>query len=477
MLAERIYTSLPLFAQNWLVSLQGRRLHQQRYGARAFTCALEELTANESAPIDQLRCLQLLRLREFARHCYHRSPYYRQAFDQAGITPDDIRSLDCLSRFPITAKETMRRHVDRFFTEGRSPRMTAVHTSGTTGSPLTVYFSPADITTRYALLERCRAWAGVAIGEPRATFSGKNVVPPHQQGGPYWRFNRYGNQLLFSSYHLAPENLDRYVTALESFQPQMIDGYPSAIHVLAEHILRHQERFQGRPRAVLLTAETVLPHQRRAIEAAFHCQVFNQYASSDGAPFISECSRGRLHIRIDSGVVEILRADDTPALPGEVGELVVTSFTTHVTPMFRFRTGDTAVPSAETQCPCGLPFPMVESILGRVDDLLFTPERGYVGRMDTVFKGLPNSILEAQIVQHSATVFALRVVPEGRSYRMEHALRVVSEMQKRLGQVTIAVEVVSSLPRTPRGKLRAVVNQCASSLPPELQYEAPEQVN
>ena len=221
---------------------------------------------------------------------------------------------------------------------------------------------------------------------------------------------------------LSPRNLPAYLDALERFQPVIIDGYPSAIHIVADYILHGKsgDLRQWGTRAILVSAETVFPHQRAGIEAAFRAKLYNQYASSEGAPFVSECAHGRLHVHTDSGLVEILDSSGAPAPPGQVGQMVVTSFTTHVIPMLRFAMGDAAIPSdAGARCECGLRFPVLEAIVGRVDDILCTPDRGFVGRMDTVFKGVPSTILEAQIVQTSAETIVLRIVVDPTRYEAE----------------------------------------------------------
>ena len=156
--------------------------------------------------------------------------------------------------------------------------------------------------------------------------------------------------------------------------------------------------------------------------------------------------------------------------------MVVSSFTTQVVPLLRFAIGDTAIASRETDaCLCGLPFPVIEAIVGRVDDVLCTPDRGLIGRLDTVFKGLPNSIVEAQIVQTSAEIIVLRVVPDRSRYRPEHARQLVRQMRGRLGQVVaIEVEEVSEIPRSANGKIRSVINLCPPHLyNPELPVTTP----
>jgi phenylacetate-CoA ligase len=350
--------------------------------------------------------------------------------------------------------------------------MLVAHTSGTTGSPLTVYYSKQDFARRHAFLDRCRRWAGVRIGQKRATFTGRSIVPPGQRKPPFWRYNSPGKQLLFSAYHLSARNLPEYVEAMRKFQPEIIDGYPSAIHIVADHMLRNGSVETVRPRAILVSAETVLEHQRTAIETAFKAKLYNQYASSEGAPFVSECQNGRLHVHLDSGIVEILDSENNPVVPGEMGQMVVTSFTTHVVPLLRFAIGDAAIPSKKaTACECSLPFPTIDAIVGRVDDVLFTPDRGLVGRMDTVFKSVSNSIVEAQIVQVLPDLIVLRIVPDRDRYRPEDADKIVAEMRKRLGLfVTIQVENVQAIPRSATGKMRPVINLCKDSLPQAFRY-------
>ena len=467
MWAEKVYSVLPIPLQNVAMSMKGFQLHRQRYRSASFREMAERLQQNERMSRDELRQLQFKLFREFAAHCYTQSPYYGKLWQSHRLRPEDIQTPQDVRLIPVVPKQEMRRHTREFLTKPVGREMTAVHTSGTTGSPLTVYFSAEDIGRRYAFLERCRRWAGVGIGQRRASFTGRNLVPQRQSGPPFWRHNYAGKQLLFSSYHLSPKHLCDYVEALNRFQPEIIDGYPSAIHVVAEYILRTGASLSFGARAILVSAETVLPHQRQAIEHAFGAKLYNQYASSEGAPFISECAYGRLHIHPDSGVIEILDVNGDPALPGEIGQMVVTSFTTHIVPMLRFEMGDAAVPaSTSAPCPCGLQFPIVDAVVGRVDDVLYTPDRGFVGRMDTVFKGIPSSITEAQIVQVSPETIVLRIVPDRASYESEHADQVLKEMRRKLGDlVTLKVEEVDRIPRSVNGKMRAVINLCTELLP------------
>ncbi len=472
MWSDKIYSLAPIALQNVMASVQGWKIHRIRYGCSAHWQANQILERNEKYSLDILREKQFQQFLTFLNHCYRFSPYYRRKFKKIGLRPEDIQRPDDICHIPITPKEDFRANTNDFFTHKIRHGMIAVHTSGTTGSPLTVYFSRRDIAWRFSFLERCRRWAGVRIGQRRASFTGQMIIPARQVKPPFWRFNRPGNQLLFSSYHLAPENLPAYVEALERFQPEIVDGYPSSIHILSQQIEQDGKIGMINPRAILVSAETVFPHQRAVIERAFQCKIYNQYASSEGAPFVSECREGRLHVHLDSGLIEVLRPDGSSVQVGEGGQMVVTSFDTHITPLLRYAIGDMAIPAHESsQCPCGLPFPFVEALVGRVDDVLYSPDRGYVGRLDTVFKELPNSIIEAQIIQRSPDRISLRLVPDKKRFTPEHVNMILGEMRKRLGSmVAISVEEVPFIPRMANGKMRPVINLCEKYLPEALRY-------
>jgi phenylacetate-coenzyme A ligase PaaK-like adenylate-forming protein len=125
----------------------------------------------------------------------------------------------------------------------------------------------------------------------------------------------------------------------------------------------------------------------------------------------------------------------------------------------------------DARCECGLPFPTLDSIVGRVDDILYTPDRGFVGRMDTAFKNLPNSVIEAQIIQVSPQTIVLKIVPDPCRYKPEHSDLLIRDLRTRLGTVVeIQVEEATAIPRSANGKMRPVINLCSDLLPKSLRY-------
>jgi phenylacetate-CoA ligase len=221
----------------------------------------------------------------------------------------------------------------------------------------------------------------------------------------------------------------------------------------------------------MTTAETLEDYQREEIATAFGgSAVINQYASSEGAPFITQDINGELVVNTDTGLFEFVRpGTEEPAGPGELAEMLLTSFTTHAYPLIRYRIGDTVELPRTPRHSRIWDMPVVERILGRREDILYTPERGFVGRLDPVFKKSPSTLIESQIIQTGPTAFTLRVVPDWEAgYHLSQLDGIKEELKHRLGNVEISVEETDALQRGVNGKLRAVVglSSASSETPP-----------
>jgi phenylacetate-CoA ligase len=287
-----------------------------------------------------------------------------------------------------------------------------------------------------------------------ATFAGRAIMLPDRRRPPFWRRNIAANQLLLSSYHLGDANLAEYARALARFRPDVIDAYPSSLEPVARHVLQ-ADGPQIRPSAVITSSETLQPHVRELFVRAFAAPVFDHYGAAEMAAFISQCEHGSYHVNPEFGIVEIL-CGDVPAHPGELGEIVATGFLNELMPLIRYRTGDLAVPG-EGPCPCGRAFPVIQRIVGRLDDVVITPDGRRIGRLDPVFKAV-TALHAARIVQDRVDHVRVEVVVAGLLAERER-VDLVHQLTLRLGpRMGIEVVVVPDIPRTGSGKLRTVVN-------------------
>lgn len=222
-----------------------------------------------------------------------------------------------------------------------------------------------------------------------------------------------------------------------------------------------QERglsYQGKVDTFFPTAETVLPVHRELIPAMLGCRVVDQYAASEGAPFILQCPQGSLHIHPLTGVFEVV---DEAMQPAREGEILVTSFTTRGTPLIRYRIGDRIkLAPDDYRCPCGSCFPVVQHIEGRSTDFIWSPENGkvYLGNISNSTKDA-EGITCFQIVQEAPDTVDVAVMATP-SFTQEQRERFVHALGLRLGQsMRIRLDLVDDIPREPSGKFRIVKNR------------------
>jgi phenylacetate-CoA ligase len=437
----QLYSALPIALQHACATLQGARYSHWRYGG-IFQEYLDFLKRTERLPADSLRGLQAAELQRLHQFVSEHVPHYRRN----GVAA-------------VTDKDQVRERPDDFLADGFSQRsLIPWHTSGTTGKPLTIFYTREAMRKMWAFVELYRNTAGVTRSDRRGQFTGKMIVPAAQPASTkvFWRYDLANHTLLLSSVHLLSENLPYYAAALERFHPAYLCGYPSCLYVLAEWY-----RTAGRPaphlKAALTSAETLLDHQRRAIEEVFATRVFDQYGQTEMQSFWYECEAGRMHAHPLAGFTEILRADGAAAEPGEMGEVVLTGLLNYAMPLVRYRVGDMARWSAEV-CPCGRGMPVIEEIGGRLDDYVYTRERGYLGRLDPVLKGV-HHIVESQIEQESLDVLRIRYVPAP-CFMSEDLRMLETNLRARVGRgVHLDLICVDRIPRSANGKFRFVISR------------------
>lgn len=459
-----LYHALPPQARSCAASLRGFYLRWWRYGPVTERLAREALE-RETWSAAQWQSWREQRLAYILHRAATCVPYYREQWAERR-RQGDPRSWEDLENWPILEKETVRQNPRRFVAEDcRLRAMYHERTSGTTGTPLVLWASRDTLRRRYALYEaRRRLWHGVSRHDRWGMLGGQLVAPAAQRRPPFWVWNAGLNQLYMSSYHLAPDLLPYYLDALKTYRVSNLVGYSSALTCLAQAALREQ-RTDLQMQVVVTNAEPLLEHQRQIIREAFHCPVRETYGLAELVMAASECAAGTLHLWPCFGHVEVMERD-RPVPPGTVGEFICTSLLNPDMLFIRYRIGDRgALADDSATCACGRTLPIVQSIEGRNDDVLHTPDGRRVGRLDPVFKA-DMSIREAQIIQEQLDALRVRYVP-GEHFRPADAQRLVEQLRERVGPMAITLEPVPHIERTPHGKFRSVVCR----LPDELRKQ------
>lgn len=448
---EAIYDRSPIFFQNFMVTVAGYQRNQKRYGS-AYWKHRKFLKEFDEWSLEQKIEYQRLTLVCFLRDASSSSAYYRDFYSKVDL--DSIQSVNDLNHLPIVDKEMLRSRINDVVTIPRSGAIEG-HTGGTTGKSLVVLFTEEDNNKRMAMLDHFKARVGFEHRKmKRATFNGKHIVPPKQQQKIFWRYNAACKQMIYSSFHITEENMSHYVDSLNRFKPQAIDGFFSSICDIAGYIDRHQIKLTFSPRAIFPTSETLTQAGRDLLEHVFKCKVFDQYASSEGAPFVTECQDQHLHMELASGVFE--KIDE------KSHEILVTSFTTHGTPLIRYRIGDAMTfEKGNKACSCGMESPMVTEIRGRRLDFLYSTEGAKIngGNVANLFKNMPNALIRAQTIQHRMSEIIVKLEVDKELYKPEYDDLLRNEFFHKFGASTkVVIEHVDEIPRESSGKFMLIKN-------------------
>lgn len=328
------------------------------------TFALEPI---EKASVDELRALQLQRLKWSLAHAYANSPVYKAKFDAAGVHPDDLKQLSDLAKFPFTTKKDLRDSYPFGMFAVPRDQLARIHaSSGTTGKPTVVGYTLKDIDT----------WAGVVARSIRASGARPGDLVHISYG--YGLFTgglgaHYGAEKLgLTVVPFGGGQTERQIQLIQDFRPDIIMVTPSYMLAIADEV----ERMGLDPKALSLRlgifgAEPWTNEMRTAIEARMNIDAVDIYGLSEvmGPGVANECveTKDGPTIWEDHFYPEIIDPDTGEPVPdGQEGELVFTSLTKEALPIIRYRTRDL------TRLLLGTARTMrrMQKITGRSDDMM-----------------------------------------------------------------------------------------------------------
>jgi phenylacetate-CoA ligase len=424
---------------------------------------LKDLKESQWLSPDKMRELQLAKLRKLIIHAYRHVPFYRDRMRAAGIVPDDIRSLDDLSKLPFLTKDDVRKHLyfDIMSDNHDKAEILKVTTSGSTGEPFVCYVDRAQLEFRWAATLRSMEWTGYRFGDRQLRLWHQTLGMSKTQVAREFADAMLSRRKFIPAYEMSDETLRKFIAAIEEFNPVLLDGYAESFNFLARYLAEHG-RMNIRPKGIISSAQTLPEGSRKAIEDAFGCKVFDKYGSREFSGIAYECEAHVGHHVVGEGyIVEILK-DGRPAAPGEIGEVVITDLNNYCMPFIRYRIGDLAeaLDPAET-CGCGRGLPRIGRIEGRVQSIIIGSKGQYVPGtfFAHLFKDYDHAIRQFQIVQTDRGAITFKVV-KGKRYSDETLAEVLRVLHQFLGDdMKIAVDFVENIEMVRTGKRLATVSK------------------
>ena len=451
---SKIVDLLPSFVINWGVSIYNLLAYRKRYGGK-YKLYRKLYLEREGISLAHLKKIQSDEYRKLVEHAISHSLFYQRLYKSFSFDIGDIKNI---TKLPIVTKEDLRLNINDVYTISKK-NASIGKTGGTTGKSLVVRNTLDNAQERFALLDNFRAKQGYKLGRKTAWFSGKKILNKRDlKRHQFWKTDYIYKVRYYSTFHIATKNLSFYLDNLLSYAPEYIVGFPSSIYDIAKEGLRLDKRFdKGVVKAIFPTAETITEEHRKVIESFFNTKLYDQYASSEGAPFIFECKYGKKHVELQSGVFEVLDENNKPS---RSGRLVVTSFTTYGTPLIRYDIGDTiTLEDTGVVCKCGNYNPLVKEILGRIDDYIYSQETGKInlGNLSNATKGV-NGIVQFQVHQNELNAIDVFIVKDDFFSGKDEDV-FLENLQDRLGEkMKIKINYVTDIPVEKSGKFRLIKN-------------------
>ncbi|MEV4134159.1 phenylacetate--CoA ligase PaaK [Dactylosporangium sp. NPDC049742] len=326
-----------------------------------------DLEPIETASVDELRALQLERLQWTLRHAYDNVPLYKRKFDEAGVHPDDCRSLEDLARYPYTTKQDLRESYPFGMFAVPRERIARIHaSSGTTGQPTVVGYTKADVDMWSDVMARSIRAAGGRPGHRVHVAYGYGLFTGGL--GAHYGAERLGCAVIPVSGGMT----ERQVRLIVDFEPDIIMVTPSYMLTILDELDRQGVDPKGLSLQVgIFGAEPWTEDMRREVEERLDMHAVDIYGLSEviGPGVAQECveTKDGLHVWEDHFYPEIVDPVFDHVLPdGERGELVFTSLTKEALPIIRYRTRDLSrlLPGTARTMR------RMEKVTGRSDDMM-----------------------------------------------------------------------------------------------------------
>jgi phenylacetate-CoA ligase len=419
---------------------------------------------------EQFKKYQAERLARLLVHCYHHVPHYTGLFKEIGLTPEAVHQdnvFEWFQRLPLLDKDTLRATPRRFLADCAADyHPKEITTSGTTGTPLTVYWDRGSNVMEFCSMQRFWRWAGFRIGQPFLDLRSRLFTDQDRhllrRGRTVYIRNWKANALEFSSDLIDEHNLPEYYQLLQHYRPRLVRGHPQAIQKLAL-LLQAQQMTGWKPAVVTPTSEALYDFQKSEIERAWQAPVLDHYGLKEHNAFFAQCLHGGYHIFPEYGITEIVHDDGSPVQAGQEGWIIATGLHNFAQPLLRYNTRDRGVAASATSCACGRTLPLIHSIIGRIDDCIYTRDGKRFSGMHFAFFGR-KGIQKARLIQENFQSVDVELVVNDAFTDQERTLLLDTLTAKVDRQLSFNFVYRDDIIQETPGKFKFVVCRCKPSI-------------
>ncbi|WP_174590238.1 AMP-binding protein [Methanocella conradii] len=370
----------------------------------------------ERAPLDELREIQTRKLRQLVDTVYRSSQFYRKRFKEAGVKPEDIKTLDDVTKLPFTFKKDLRdNYPTNMFCVPLNQVVRFHVSSGTTGKPTVVGYTRGDIDCWTTSLARALTACGLGRGDVIQVSYGYGLFT----GGLGLHYG--AEEIGASVIPMGVGNTERQIELMQDLHATAIACTPSYLLHMNEVAKKMGISIKDETdlKVAILGAEPWSLETRKRIEDTMGIKAYDIYGTSElSGPLFTECKeQNGIHVWADHFLLEVVDKNGDPVKEGQRGELVVTTLSKEALPLIRYRVGDITILNNE-ECECGRTHPRIMRILGRADDML-------------IIRGI--NVFPSQIES------VLMTIPE-----VGEHFQIIADRNGELDELTVRVEVTKA---------------------------------
>ncbi|MBU1012619.1 MAG: hypothetical protein KKG99_06415 [Bacteroidetes bacterium] len=431
--AKKIFKTLELFSKNKISD------------------KLIELKYNQKLSETQINEIALNKLKKLIKHSIYYSPFYRKQYGHLDLS--SFKNLSDIKQLNLLSKEELRYNVKSIVSSRPVSLLNIAKTSGSTGIPL---LFPKDVLSssyHYAAMYRGHSWYGLNIGDREARLWG---VPVDFKNRTKVIVKDYLlNRFREKEYNLSENVLYDFYCKINKYHPKYIMGYGKMLTEFGLYLKQNNKNLEHlNLKMAKFTSENMGLDGINVVQETFCCPVVSEYGSAETGIIAFQCPNGSNHIMSDCVHIEYLDVDGSDNC---FKEIVVTDLNNLSFPIIRYRIGDLVSPTNK-YCSCGLPFPIINKIQGRVSESFTVngQKKFHSIIFYYIMKGISEkntNLKQFRVIQKSENIFSYQLVGDSVGNVIEKYI--INKTKDVLGDdIIVEIKYVDYLPREKSGKFR-----------------------
>lgn len=424
-------------------------------GGQSYRCR-KVLEKTQWMKKEELRRLQLRRLKVLLTHAYENVSYYHDLFKQVGFRPGNFKDLADMQKIPVLRRSDLRVNFNDLIARNanRSDLILGL-TTGTTAAPQKFYHGRWEVVWYLAAQHRAYGWTGYETGDKVLYLRLFGSSPTLAR--PWARITRLITRWkLLGGFDFSEKSIASFLAKNRDYRPDFVHGGAGTLNILSIYLLDNA-KYTMRPKAVISLGQQLLPEYRRTIEKAFNCKVYDVYSATEAPDVAAQCGHHEgLHVAEENFLLEVEKNGEVAA-PGEEGRVLLTGLNGFGMPLVRYDIGDKGK-MLEDDCSCGRGLSLFKPF-GRTYEFFLHSDGSFTifRDLETIFEDMP--IQDYQIEQESLDEIVIRIVKRA-GYRQAHTDFILKKISFTASDIVkVRVELIDSVPLIGFGKVPHFVSK------------------